>query len=92
MSKASDRARINRFHRRLRENGGMHTTLNLSRSATQALKELMSRHNLTSREAVEAALLDAAVRGDAFEPDLGKMAKEYGLSPEELRFLPKDKA
>lgn len=89
MSKANNRERIARFHRRLREGGGVHTSMDLSRSAHQALCEIKARYGLTTREAVEAALLDAAVRGDTFDPNLGKLAREHGFSPDELRLFPR---
>lgn len=82
--------RSKRRNARLGAAGGMVSTLLLSRTSADALRELQAAHaGFTRREIVEAALLDAAVRADAFDPSVARLAAEYGLSVSELRYLPR---
>lgn len=72
---------------RLRERGGRTASVQLSRTGAEALDHLCHRHELTRRDAIEAAILDAALRADAFDARPLRLARAYGCSVDELRHL-----
>src|SRR5687768_4775194 len=78
-------ARSLRRNARIRANGGLHTSLSLSRSSSQALEQLCRQHGLTRRDAIEAALVAAAMQGEAFDPRPLQLVREHGCSVDELR-------
>lgn len=89
MSSANDR--VKRRNARVRAAGGLVSTLVLSRSSAEALHALHQAHPAyTQRQIVEAALLDAAVRAETFDPHVARLAAEHGLSVSELRYLPRN--
>ena len=72
---------------RLREKGGRTGSMQLSRTGAEALDLICDRHLLTRRDAVEAALIDAAMQGETFNPRPLKFVREHGCSVVELRHL-----